>query len=78
MGQFEESEQRKLQGDCAKCDACMHRVGCKDKSDATNCLNFEYDCEQCKENGFKHYDCADCCLSEDEYFADESGTPFWD
>ena len=35
-----------------------------------DCLNFDYNCDICKDEGFRYYDCPDCDLTEEEYYGD--------
>lgn len=64
--------------DCKETE-CMYNKRSKCTSDSTlnepnkgkDCLGFDYDCIDCQEIGFRHYDCSDCCLSEEEYYGEE-------
>ena len=64
--------------DC-KVGECIHNSNftCRcnnklnDPSKGFDCSGFDFDCSVCQEIGFQHYGCADCCLSEDEYYGDE-------
>jgi hypothetical protein len=64
--------------DC-KVTECLHCVNRKCISNnslntptkGTECIGFDYDCALCQENGFRYYECSDCCLSEDEYYGEE-------
>ena len=63
-----------------KCELCLYdRKGkcaytANDKSNPDNaeeCPNFDYNCDICKDEGFKHYDCPGCDLTEEEYYGEE-------
>ncbi|WP_455717479.1 hypothetical protein [Anaerosporobacter sp.] len=65
--------------DC-KVTECLHNTDCKcinnnntlnTPSKGMECLGFDYDCVVCQEIDFRHYECSDCCLSEDEYYEEE-------
>lgn len=50
---------------------CMNNTSSNDPNKGIECLGFDYDCMECQEIGFRHYECVDCCLSEDEYYGEE-------
>lgn len=62
-----------------ECKVCMYdRQGkCSYGGDRSNpdnpeeCPNFDYSCGICCEIGFKHFDCVDCDLSEEEYWGED-------
>lgn len=35
------------------------------------CPNFDYDCDICRDQGFRHYDCPGCDLTEEDYYGEE-------
>lgn len=63
-----------------RCDICLyyryhnHKKCAYTANDLSNpdlgeeCPNFDYNCDICKESGFKHYGCCDCDLTEEEYY----------
>lgn len=56
-----------------KCDnICGYMGNDNSKSQlGEDCPNFDYDCTECQDRGFKYYECPDCDLTEDEYYEDE-------
>lgn len=63
---------------------CLFNVNfvCKNKKDGNDpsmmydCNGFEADCGVCQELGFQYYKCADCSLTEEEYYEYEDDEDF--